>query len=120
MRTIVDTDPETPGAGPITRFILLVLWQARKDGATDLILGVPHSDGSGTPIRYKVEGTWYDMSPFPSHIRPSVVAELERMAGLSPSVRDGILDRTLGGVRLLWRVQMTRPEAECTLTPVAP
>ena len=119
MLTIVDSGPETPGADPITRFILLVLWQAHEDGAPDLVLGVPHSDGSGTPFRYRVEATWYDMSPFPSHIRPSVVAELERMAGLSRSVREGILDRTLGGVRLRWRVQMTTPEAECMLTPIA-
>lgn len=119
MLTFVDAGPGTPGANPITRFILLVLWQAHEDRATDLVLGVPHADGSGTPFRYRVDGGWYDMSPFPTHLRPSVVGELERMAGLSQDVREGILDRTVGGVRLRWRVQMTTPEAECMLTPVA-
>lgn len=118
MLTLVDRGPEIPDSDPATRFILLVLWQAQGDGATELVFGVPHSDGSGTPVRYRVEGTWYNLSPLPSHIRLSVVAELERMAGLSHGVREGVLDRTVSGVRLRWRVQMTTPDGECMFTPV--
>ncbi len=107
MLTSVDPGREIPDKDPVTRFVLLVLWQAHQDGATDLILGVPHPDDTGTPFRYRVDGTWYDMSPFPSHIRPSIVAELERMAGLSDGIRKGVLDCTVGGVRMRWSVQMT-------------
>jgi hypothetical protein len=116
MITAFDPAPEIPNA---RKFILLVLWQAQADRATELVLGLRLPDGSGTPLRYKVDGRWYDMSPFPSHIRPDVVTELERMAGLSPDVRVGTLNESVAGTRLKWRVQVATPEAECRLAPVA-
>lgn len=119
MRTIFGSVPEIPNADPVRKFILLVLWQAHQDRAAELVLGVPHMDGSGTPFRYNVDGSWYDMSPFPSHIRPDVVTELERMTGLSREIRVGILDELVAGTRLRWRVQMNTSESECILTPVA-
>src|SRR5213596_1865310 len=45
----------------IERFTLLVLFQAQQDHATELAIA-PTISGR-PPIRYKVEGTWYDMSP---------------------------------------------------------
>ena len=60
-------------------FIHLLLFQAQQDQATELVIGLA-SPSQGVSIRYKVENAWYEMSPFPVHIRPDVVAELVRMA----------------------------------------
>ena len=110
MITVFDPGSEIPDADPVRKFVLLVLWQAQEDGATELVLGVPLPDGSGTPFRYKVDGSWYDMSPFPSHIRPDVVTELERMAGLSPDVRVGTLTESVAGTRLNGEFRWPRPK----------
>src|SRR5260370_24712638 len=53
---------------PIKRFTLLVLCQAQQDRATELV--VAPTDSERAAIRYKVDGTWYDMAPPPSHILP--------------------------------------------------
>jgi hypothetical protein len=103
----------------IRHFILLVLLQAQQDRATELMVGIAPQSGS-TPIGYKVEGTWYDLSPFPSHLRPGVVSELARLAkfpaGQIPG--EGVLDESFGDVRLRWIVAMTSAEGECTLVRV--
>ncbi len=97
----------------IRRFIRLILLQAQQDGATELIIGI-RSPG-GVPIRYKVEGTWYEMSPFPSDIRADVVSELVRMAafhaGQIPG--EGVLNESFGDVQLRWIVAMTSADGEC-------
>lgn len=110
--------PQLATKNPIRRFITLVLMQADQDCATELIIGVPQADGEGTPIRYKVEGCWYDMSPFPSDIRARVVNELGRMAGLRKGQfpQDGVLSVALRETRLTWRVRIASPSAECVLT----
>ena len=85
---------------PIRRFTLLVLFQAQQDHATELTIGLA---SSGRPaIRYKVGGTWYDMSPPPAHIMPGVVAELERLADFAnqPYAKQGLIDVACGGSRL--------------------
>jgi len=111
--------PDSKHEGAVRRFIHLVLLQAQQDAATELIIGTAAISG-GTSIRYKVAATWYDMSPFPSHIRRDGIAELSRMArlpvGQFPS--EGVLDITFGHVRLRWIVRMTNPDAECMLTRV--
>jgi type II secretory ATPase GspE/PulE/Tfp pilus assembly ATPase PilB-like protein len=110
---------ESKHDGAIRRFIHLVLFQAQQDQATELVIRVATPSG-GTPIRYKVEDTWYDLSPFPSHIRPDVVSELARMAKLPAGQfpNEGVLDVTLGDVRLRWTVGMTSADAECMLVRV--
>jgi hypothetical protein len=64
-----------------------------------------------------VEETWYDLPPFPSHIRTDVISELARMAefreGQIPG--KGVLDESFGEVRLRWIVAMTTVEGECML-----
>lgn len=112
--------PDIPDADPIKRFILLVLWQAHTDGATELVFGVPPQGGPDTPLRYHVDGHWYDLSPFPSAIRLGIITELERMARLSPDVRTGILDEIVGGTRLKWRLQLRTAQNECWLTLYEP
>jgi hypothetical protein len=99
----------------IRRFIRLVLLQAQKDGATEIVVGI--ASPSGVPIRYKVEDAWQEMPPFPSHIRPDVVSELVRMAGFHAGQipREGVLDESLGDIRLRWMVAMTTIDGEFLL-----
>jgi len=105
--------------GVIRRFIHLLLAQAQQDRATEMVIGVA-SPEAGTPIRYKVEDSWYDLSPFPSHIRPDVISELVRMAKFPREQipGEGVLDESLGEMRLRWIVAMTSADGECMLARV--
>jgi len=115
--------PKRPGklkgidTNAIRSFVYLILLQAQQDHATVLIIGASPEHGD-TPIRHRIEGTWYDMAPFPSQIRPAMMAELTRMArlpvGQFPS--QGVLDETFGEVRLRWRVELTGLDHDCFLT----
>ena len=107
--------PERKRKVAIERFIRLILLQAQQDRATELVIA-PVSDG-GTPIRYKVGAIWHEMSPFPSHIRPGVVAELGRMAELpeGPFPREGILRLAFGKAQVRWRVRIKDMEDDCEL-----
>jgi len=117
--------PKRPGklnnvdTNAIRGFIHLILLQAQQDQATDLVIGAAPDRGD-TPIRHRIEGTWYDISPFPSQIRPAMTVELGRLAklpvGQFPS--QGVLDVTFGEVRLRWRVELTGPNEDCTLVCV--
>ena len=103
---------------PIQRFTLLVLFQAQEDRATELFIAP--SATAGAPIKYKVGGSWYDMSPPPSHILPGVVAELERLAAFSEGAfpKEGTIDVAFSGIRLAWKIRMTSPDDPCILTPI--
>lgn len=103
---------------PITRFTLLLLFQADQDHATELT--IPSAGGPPAPIRYKVRGEWYDLSPPPEHILPGVFAVLNELAGLTdkPFPRDGLIDIPYGGRHLRWVIHMAGPDADCVLTPV--
>ena len=103
---------------PITRFTLLLLFQAQQDHATELTIPAP-SD-TQTPIRYKVRGEWYNLSPPPEHILPGVVAVLDELAGLGdkPFPREGLIDVPFGGRHLRWVIRMASADSDCILTPV--
>ena len=104
----------------IRQFICLVLLQAQKDRATELIIGAAPKTG-GTPIRYKVGCTWHEMAAFDSSVRDEVIAKLARMAQLPagefPS--EGMFEVAFGDVQLRWRVRMTSPANECMLFCIA-
>jgi type II secretory ATPase GspE/PulE/Tfp pilus assembly ATPase PilB-like protein len=110
--------PQLAAKNPIRRFINLVLMQAEQDCATELLIGAAPQGGEGTPIKYEVEGCWYDMSPFPSDIRARVVSELGRMAGLRKGQfpHDGVLSVPLAETRMVWRVRIASLTADCVLT----
>ena len=103
---------------PITRFTLLVLFQADQDHATDLT--IPATGSAAVPIRYKVRGKWYDLSPPPEHILPGIVAVLSELAGLSdkPFPREGLIDVPYGGRHLRWVIRIASPDADCVLARV--
>ena len=100
----------------IHRFILLLLFQAQQDCATELVIGP--ATRKGTPIMYKVEDAWHEMRPFPSRIRPAVVAELGRMAAFreGPFPKEGPLSGVFGSEVLRWKVRITEAEGDCVLT----
>ena|SRR5437899_9515379 len=103
---------------PIKRFTLMVLFQAQQDHATELVIAPAIHERP--PIRYKVEGTWYDFSSPPAHILPGVVVELGRLAGFTdrPFPKEGLIDVAFSGVRLRWVIRMTSPDADCILTRI--
>ena len=104
---------------PIRRFTLLLLHQAQNDRATEVVLGPPHQ---GTiPIRYRVEGKSYDVSPPPAQIVPDVLAEIARLTGSPDGVypMDGNIDVDFSGARLRWRVRMEAADGKCVLTPIS-
>jgi hypothetical protein len=111
--------PSPPDIGreeAIRRLIRAILFEAQKEGARELFIGPASS--KGIPIRYKVEGTWYEMHPFPSRIRPAVVAELGSMAGFpeGPFPKEGLLSEVSESVLLQWRIRITEAEGDCEFT----
>src|ERR1022692_1817642 len=102
----------------IKRFTRLVLFQAQQEHATELVIAPTIL--KGTPIRYKVEGTWHDMSPPPAHILPGVVAELGQLAAFTkrPFPKEGLIDVAYSGVRLRWIIRVMSADADYILTPI--
>jgi hypothetical protein len=106
-------------SGAIHRFICSLLAQAQQEQATEIVIGVA-STKTGTPVRYKIQDTWYDLTPFPSHIRPDVMLELARLARFPRGqiLGEGVLDESFGEMRLRWIVAMTSADGECMLNRV--
>jgi hypothetical protein len=112
-----DLDFDVGETDPVRKIILLALCMAHEDGATAVAFGPPHPDGSSTLLQFEDEGAWHEFPPLPAPM-PSVAAELERMAGISQVTGEGILDRTVAGSRMRWRVAAKAPGAEYLLTPL--
>lgn len=110
LRERGDTDP-------IKAFIHQLLMDAQQQHASAVVIGTTPEYGQYTPFSYKV-GNSLRGSVFPSDLRSFVVAELERMAGLteSPFPKDGIFSVRIKNTHFKWRVQMTSRDAACTLT----
>ncbi len=107
------------GESPIQRYLLTLLRQAQEDHAT--IVVIAPVKGSKVPIRYKAGDKWLTLAPPPAGMRPSLVTELSRLAGLPGGKfpKDGAIDVTSGDGRVHWRVQIASVKAECVLTPLA-
>ena len=108
--------PKTKHEIAIRRFLSLVLFQAQQDRATELIIGP--SKGEDTPIRYKVDGTWYEMSPFPSHMRAVVVSEAARFAHMPGGAypQEGDMAIAFGEFQLKWKVVIKSADGDCVFT----
>jgi type II secretory ATPase GspE/PulE/Tfp pilus assembly ATPase PilB-like protein len=87
---------------PIRRFVLSVLYQAQTDRATELVIST--ESGNQSPIKYKVDGSWYDLSQPPPHILPDVLVELGRMAKLTKGAKEGEICVAFSGTRLKWKI----------------
>jgi hypothetical protein len=110
--------PRLPEMHPVRKYVVLVLWQAQQDHATQVMIGQP-VEGNGVPVRYQVEGTWYDYEPFPEHIRREVVATILSMAGRSDPARfpvEGEIDERLTAeVHLQWHASVAALDAPIRL-----
>jgi len=106
--------PQLPEMAPARKYVVLVLWQALQDDATQMVIG-QSVEGDGVPVRYLVRGTWYDFRPFPGHLRPEVVHAMLSMAGRSDPARfpvEGEIDEHVTAeVHLQWHVSMAAPDA---------
>jgi type IV pilus assembly protein PilB len=90
---------------PIVRFVNLVLFQAVQDRASDI-----HFEPFETEfrIRYRVDGSLYEMSPPPKHLALPVISRLKVMASLNISERrlpqDGRINFPMGNRMIDLRV----------------
>ena len=121
----------------INQLTLAFLLQMLRTDAMELTIG-PASKG-GSPIRYRVGGTWYDMSPQTAQfglvgldgkaetinitqpdVVTQVVAELGRLAGFSsrPFPKEALIDVLWGAHRLRWVVRAACADADYVLTPI--
>ncbi|HTR41220.1 MAG TPA: hypothetical protein VMH87_06355 [Pseudomonadales bacterium] len=100
-------------------FIQIVLFQAKQNRAIELVIGAALPNGT-TPIRYKVEEMWFDMPPFPSYYRPSIIYELAKMAKFPEGQFSGKghLDVGIGSASSKWTLVMTSSKGECVLVRI--
>jgi hypothetical protein len=103
--------PELPEMDPVRKYILLVLYNATADGATEVVFGEEPSDETSTvALRYKVSGQWYDFEPFPRAIRPTIVGIVCEMAGIPQDgiyPLEGVIDGPVDDIHLRWHVRIT-------------
>src|SRR5262249_6135916 len=71
-------------ATPIIRFVDLILYQAIQDRASDIHFEPFENEFK---IRYRVDGTLYEMSPPPRHLALPVISRVKVMAGLKIAKR---------------------------------
>jgi len=105
----------SPRSDPmIKRVSLLVLSQAQRDCATDLVMG-PAADG-GTSIQYKIDGAWCTWEPA-GLAWPLVASELAGLAGIRDAryPKEGIIYAAYSGVRVRWHIKMMNQSDECIL-----
>ena len=106
---------DIPDDDPIRKFVLLILYQAKMDRATHLIIGE-----GGDQVRYEVDGEWYEMAPSPLSMHSGVVSRLLRMASVSPDMqypKEGVLIEMVQGVLLAWKLAIQDEKGICDLKP---
>jgi hypothetical protein len=108
------SDRDLPHMDPVQKFVVLVLCQAQRDRATGLVIEEPRAEGM-VPIRYQVDGTWYEMTPFPEHIRESVAQTVIGMVSPAGAVafpwQGEIDDEVAAKVHLKWHVSVAAVSA---------
>lgn len=67
-------------AAPIIRYVDLVLFQAIKEQASDIHFEPFEDDFK---IRYRVDGSLYEMAPPPMHLQSSIISRIKVMANLN-------------------------------------
>ncbi|MBG87250.1 MAG: pilus assembly protein PilB [Verrucomicrobiales bacterium] len=90
---------------PIIRFVNLVLYQAITDRASDIHFE-PFEDEY--KIRYRVDGSLYEMAPPPKYLATPVTSRIKILANLNISEKrlpqDGRISMSLGGKHIDMRV----------------
>jgi len=102
--TLIDVT-DLADAAPIVKFVNLVLYQAVNDRASDIHFEPFENEFK---IRYRVDGTLYEMSPPPKHLALPVISRIKVMSNLDISERrlpqDGRISVNLGGKQIDLRV----------------
>lgn len=92
-------------SAPIVRFVDLVLTQAIKERASDIHFEPFEKEFK---IRYRVDGSLYEMAPPPIHLAISVISRIKVMANMNIAERripqDGRIMTTVGGKPIDMRV----------------
>lgn len=98
-------------AAPIVRFVDLVLYQAIKERASDIHFEPFENDFK---IRYRVDGSLFEMAPPPAHLATTVISRVKVMANLNIAERrlpqDGRIMKSISGKQVDLRVS-TLPTA---------
>ncbi len=104
----VKTDEDVAAAAsqaPIIRFVDLVLQEAVKAKASDIHFE-PFEDQFR--IRYRIDGSLYEMAPPPKNLAPAVIARVKVLSALNIAERrvpqDGRIKTTIGGRAIDLRV----------------
>ncbi|MCE9615045.1 MAG: GspE/PulE family protein [Lentisphaerae bacterium] len=96
---------EAAGSTPVIRFVNLVLYQAVNDRASDIHFEPFEKEFK---IRYRVDGSLYEMSPPPRRLAMPVISRIKVMANLNIAERrlpqDGRIQITVGGRQIDLRV----------------
>ncbi len=93
------------GSTPVIRFVNLVLYQAVQGRASDIHFEPFENEFR---IRYRVDGTLYEMSPPPKRLALPVISRLKVMSNLNIAERrlpqDGRIQLTVAGRQVDFRV----------------
>lgn len=92
-------------AAPVVRFVNLVLYQAVQDRASDIHFEPFENEFK---IRYRVDGSLYEMAPPPKHLALPVTSRIKVISGLNIAERrlpqDGRIQLNIGGRTIDFRV----------------
>jgi type IV pilus assembly protein PilB len=92
-------------ATPIIRFVDLILYQAIQDRASDIHFEPFENEFK---IRYRVDGSLYEMSPPPRHLALPVISRVKVMANMNIAERrlpqDGRIQKQIAGRNVDLRV----------------
>ena len=95
----------TSSTGPVVKLLELVLVQAIKDRASDVHFE-PFEDTF--KIRYRVDGSLYELVPPPKHLAPAIASRIKVMGGLKIAERrlpqDGRITARIAGRQVDLRV----------------
>lgn len=100
----IDVEAEANSA-PIIRYVDLVLYQAINEGASDIHFEPFESDFK---IRYRVDGTLYEMAPPPIHLSLPILSRIKVMSNMNIAERrvpqDGRIVKHIGEKQVDMRV----------------
>jgi type IV pilus assembly protein PilB len=95
--TVTNVEAEA-NATPIIRFVDLILYQAIRDGASDIHFEPFEAEFK---VRYRVDGSLYEMAPPPRQLALPVISRVKVMANMNIAERrlpqDGRLQKNIAG-----------------------
>jgi type IV pilus assembly protein PilB len=93
-----NVEAEANATPPIIRFVDLILYQAIRDGASDVHFEPFEAEFK---VRYRVDGALYEMAPPPRHLALPVISRVKVMANMDIAERrlpqDGRLQKNIAG-----------------------